>query len=333
MRRPTSERKRNSYLGGHDASAILGLNPYASAGDVYAKVVCGHEVEQTPRMLRGLIVEPGMIDYVRGQRQQPAIENDCFFLDDRVPFFGGSVDGVESPRVIHEIKSTLAHGWGGDLAERWGPTNSDDVERSAWLQCQWYMGITGARETHVWLLILDDDEEPRHYTVARDDGVIRTLRDAAEAFWWDHVVLKVPPSVACISSEAAQRLHPVGVKGLAAEVTDSIRWHAEAYALARATAKAAELAKQNAGAILKGALGEAEHCKWSGGSITWRARTLTMQTNWEAVAYELARKATIDGSVFNGIVRENSHRPWSSRALTVTITDPNKTKPQKALKP
>ena len=333
MRHPVSERRRGTYLGGHDASAILGLNPYASAGDVYAKVACGYQTEQTPRMLRGLIVEPGMIDYVRGQRQAPAIENDCFFLDDRVPFFGGSVDGVESPRIIHEIKSTLAHGWGGDLAERWGPTNSDDVERSAWLQCQWYMGITGAREAHVWLLILDDDEEPRHYTVARDEGVIHTLREAAEAFWWDHVVLRVPPAVACIDTDAAQRLHPKGVKGMTTEVTDSIRWHAEAYALARATAKAAKMAKDTAGAVLKAALGEAEKANAPGLSITWKARELALTTNWEAIAYELARRHKTPGDVFNGIVKENSHQPWSSRVLTVTITDPNKVKPKKALNP
>jgi hypothetical protein len=321
MRRPTTERVRGRYLGGHDASAILGLNPYASAADVYAKVVAGWQPAQTPRMLRGLLVEPGMVEFIRERRQLAVLDRDCFYVDDRIPFFAGSIDAVESPWVIHEVKSTLAHGWGAELSTRWGPDNSDDVERSAWLQCQWYMGLTGAREAHVWLLILDDDEEPRHYTVPRNRVAIEELRDAAEAFWWDHVACRVPPAVACISDKAAAALAPKGVRDSRIEPTPEIVVAANAFAVARLAEKMAGATKDQAGAVLKSFLGSAEKVKWEGGSISYRESRLKPSTNWEQVAHELAIKHGISGEVFTGIVKEQTHEGYTARVLRVTVNN------------
>jgi predicted phage-related endonuclease len=331
MRVPNGSRDRRTYIGGHDASAIVGLNPYRNAADVYAKVVHGATAERTPRMLRGLIVEPGLINYAAEMRST-TIARDVFYVDDKVPFFAGSVDGVEGnvdrPKVLHEGKSTLAHGFGADLSERWGPSNSDDVERVAWLQCQWYMGLSGASEAHVWLLVLDDDEEPRHYRVERNHVSIRELRSAAEQFWWDHIAVKIPPALAPKSEESARAMAPKGVRDMKLEeITPELVAAAQQYAWFRKAAQVADEAKKNAGAVLRHAMGRAEKAKWPGGSITYRESEVGKpNTNWEQVAHELALRHRIDGTVFHGIVKEQTKVSYSGRRLTVTIKDPTKQK-------
>ena len=352
MRLPAGKRQRGTYIGGHDASAILGLNPYRSAGDVYAGIVHGWQQERTPRMLRGLIVEEGLMSHaaqMRGTELRGAeliakaallaqvldeaapiqIARDAFFLDDRIPFFGGSVDAVESPfdrpRIIHEAKSTLANGFGTEpLATRWGPDGTDDVERTAWLQVQWYMGITGAQEAHVWLLVLDGDEEPRHYIVPRNRTAIVELREAAEAFWWDHVVPRVPPAVAPKNDGAANAMHPNGVKDLKIPASDALKAAAAVFAEARTQAKVLEEVKDTAGATIKNILGQAEKASWDGGSISWKESKLQPATNWEQVAHELALKFRIPGEQFIGIVREETKPRRTARVLRVTISDPTK---------
>lgn len=316
---PSSERKRNTYIGGPAAAAIAGRSPFATAADVYAAVVHGYEPKRTPRMLRGLIVEPGLLDYAAEYRQQ-RVARDCFYVDDKVPFFRCSPDGVEEqvarPVTLHSTKSTLEEG----LA-KWGPAESDDVDLYAWSQVQWEMGITGAREAHLWLLVLDADEEPRHYYVQRNREVIAEMRDAAEAFWWDHVVPQVPPDVAPKSDDAAAAMHPKGVPELHVDqVTEELIIAARAYDAARTVESMAEANKKTAGAVLKNLLGRAEHARWAGGSVSWRASPLEPKTNWEEVAHTLALMFRIPGEVFHGLVREQTRRAWTQRKITVHVT-------------
>lgn len=332
-RRPTSERQRGTYIGGPDAAAIVGANRYATAADVYSRIVHGYRPERNAKMLRGHIIEPGLLDYAAEWRGKQVFR-DCFFVDDRVPFFRCSVDGTEpdidAPDVIHETKTWRPSAWGIEHDEKWGPTDSDDIEPAAAAQCQWEMGITGAREAHVWCYLLDEDSEPRHYVLHRDPRRIRELRDAAEQFWWDHVVPKVPPPVAPYDDDAARAMYPTSVKDAKIEPTGEILMAAMQYAAARTLRDQAVAAMSSAGAVLKNALGSAEKCSWDGvhglrpkGAVSWKSAQMTEPvTAWETVAHELAQRFKVPGHVFHGLVQENTRRPYTARQLRVTITMP-----------
>lgn len=314
MRVVTAERVRNTYLGGHEIGALMGVNRYQNAADVYAKIVNKAVTKQNPRMLRGLIVEPGLLDYVEEQRKVK-LERDTFWRDDTIHFFGGSVDGVEHGlRVIHECKTTLSRS-----AVDWGTPGTDEVPPAVFTQVQWYMMLTGAIECRVWLMILDADEEPRQYIVPRDDKRIAWMRAAGEDFWWNHVVPRVPPSMAPVSDPDA--FWPKAEAGKVIEADEELRAHLLRFAEARARRDEGVEEMKVLGESIKTRMGDAERAYWAGGSATWKAARLKPSTSWEEVAHELAQHAKVSGEVFRQIEQKHTREGFGSRALRVTIKD------------
>lgn len=314
MRLPVEQRVRGSYIGGHEIAAIVGANRYQNAADAYAKIVHKATVESTPRMRRGLIVEPGLLQYAAEQRKRE-IEQDTFWRDDDVRFFCGSVDGIETPpRVIHECKSTLLRSAGN-----WGTPGTDEVEQGCAVQVQWYMMLTGAIEARVWVMVLDADEDPRQYIVPRDDGVIRTLRAAGEDFWWSHVVPRVPPDMAPLSDPDA--FWPKAQAGKTIEADDDLRARLLRFADARARRDEALAEMKVISDGIKARMGDAERVRWAYGSATWKAARLKPTTSWEEVAHELALHAKVSGEVFRQIEQKHTREGFGSRALRVTVKD------------
>lgn len=346
MRLATEKRDRRAYIGAHGAVAIAGMSPWANAADVYAQIVLGAVTPQTTRMLRGRIIEPGLVAYASEQVGRP-IANDVHYRDDRVPFFGASVDGVEGdldrPDDIHECKSTTT-----DYAmNAWGVEGTDDVERTAYMQAQWYMGITGARRTHVWLFVIDADEEPRRYLVPRSNTSIRHLRSCAEAFWYNHVLPCVPPAMHPLRDENIEvmttsvkgdgstvtvgdlpprmlkALQKEGATALPADHVAAFTNAATTYYAAREVVKQATQQQKMAGAALAIMMGRHERAVFAGGSTTYRARGLPPVTDWEQVAHDVAIATNYSGERFIGLVKENTRpRKTSSRVLTVHIKKP-----------
>jgi hypothetical protein len=219
-------------------------------------------------MLRGLLFEPGMADYVANLRGEK-LHRDAFYLDDNLPFFGASSDAVEGnpkrPRVMHEFKTTTSRN-----AHKWGPPGSDEVEEACFYQCQWNMGINGATECHVWCLFVDTGEEPRHYVVPRNNKVIAELRAIGEAFWLDHVLARVPPSAVSAARETIHSMYPSAAPGKSIDATAELIALTEAYDRARSEEKAAGERKDAASVAIKSMLGDAESASWTGGKVTWK---------------------------------------------------------------
>lgn len=307
----SSKRERGTYIGGRHAAAISGIG-YSSPVDVYAELVLGAKTELNGAMLRGTLMEPGLLSYVEEQRGVK-LQRDVFVKDDHIAHFGGSIDGVESTAVIHETKTTTTRS-----AHKWGAPGTSEVEETCYAQVQWYMSIKKATETHTWLSIVDGDDFPLHYIVPFDSAYAEVLRDNADEFWWNHVESKVPPSGKGNGS-AMDALYPSHQAGLVAKPTPELIAASIAYANVNAEIKKLKETKELERDIIKSILGEAESAKWDTGSITWRNMKLTPKTNWEQVAHELAMHHGINGEVFNGYVRKNTSTPsTSTRVLRVT---------------
>lgn len=320
MRLPTGSRERGTYLGGHDAARIAGVMPWgAGVADTYASVVLKNRTPMTPRMLRGLLFEPGLAAWVAEQRGIPH-ERDVFLMDDDVPFFAGSLDAVETGgEVMHEFTTTTTRS-----SFMWGIPGTEDCAKHKWVQAQWYMGLDARlREAHVWCFLVDGDELPMHYIIPRNEVAIGELRTRSEAFWYDHILPRVPPLGSAFdasANEALDKLYPKSsgpIIDASAELVDA----AQQYADARAAMKQHEEAKESAAARLKAALGEHQGARWPGGSVSWKDRPLGEKIHWESVAHELALRCKVDGAVFNGLVAENKYEARSVRALRVSVKD------------
>jgi hypothetical protein len=318
-----NQRKRGSYLGGHDAARICGVFPYgAGPADTYAHIVHGQRAKPSPRMLRGMFMEDGLMAWIAEQRGV-VHERDAFFVDDEVPFFAGSIDGIEDGgEVAHEATTTTTNS-----KHMWGVPGTDDCAKHKWVQSQWYMGLVHSiREFHVWCFVVDGDEMPLHYVVPRNEVAIAEMRERSEAFWYDHILARVPPlpGVGQVydadANEALQACFPSATGAvLDAEKDAKLIELASIYAAHRASRKLAETEQEKAGAALKALLGEHAGARWSGGSVSWQSRSIGDKTNWEQVAHEIALKTGLAGEVFNGLVRENTFAAKSVRALRVSV--------------
>ncbi len=322
---PPRTLERGTYLGGHDAARIVGVHQYgAGVADVYANIVNKQKTEQNPRMLRGLLMEPGLIEWVKEKRGRELIgkpmARGAFAVHKEIPFIAGSLDAVEVGwRVMHEVTTTTT-----TSRHIWGVPGTDDCSKLKWVQCQHYMSLVPTLvEAHVWCFVVDGDEEPLHYVVPRNEVAIAELQERCEAFWWDHIVPKIPPmpgagAIYSDENEAMQKLFPRAT-GDVIDADSELVSNAMAYATYRAAEKMAKEGKELHGAKIKAVLTEHEGARWDGGSVSWKETSLGEKTVWEQVAHEVALKAGMQGETFNGIVRENTFKSFAKRALRVNV--------------
>jgi hypothetical protein len=316
VRVPNEKRDRRTYLGGHDVARIVGEE--RGIADTYARIVHGRDLDQTPAMLRGLIVELGLVRHaaaVRGAR----IQRDVHVIDDKIRFFGGSLDAIEIPDedVIYEVTSTTT--WNRHL---WGVPFTEDCSRTKWIQSQWYMGLEPrVREVHVWCLVVDGDETPLRYTVPRHDAAIAELRERAERFWWDHIVARRPPIPGDVNQrdlDALNACYPRATGSVIDADAELVALAAE-YADARAIEKHALARKNVAGARIKAMLREHEGARWAGGSVSWKEVDLKPKPAWEEIAHVIAMRTGMTGETFNGLVAEHTFPGKSQRSLRVNV--------------
>lgn len=176
---------RKQGLGGSDAGAICGLNPYASPMSVYYDKI-REDTEETDNeaMRQGRDLE----DYVArrfmeatGKRVRRA---NAIFQSEAHPFMLSNVDRmVAGERAGLECKTANSY----QLA-RW----KDGAIRAHYLiQCFHYMAVTGSDAWYLAVVILG--REFQYRKILRDDEMIENLIQIESDFWNNHVLAGVMP--------------------------------------------------------------------------------------------------------------------------------------------
>lgn len=180
---------RRQGIGGSDIAAILGVNPYSAAIDVYLDKLNlaapweGNEKTHWGDLLEPVIaaeytkrtgVETARVDQIIRHRQHPWM----LANPDRV--LVGHQRGLE-------IKTA-----GIRSEHRWG-TGEEDVPEEYLMQCAWYMAVL---DFDLWdLAVLIGGQEMRIYTLERDPELEELMIERARVFWFDNVLARVPPPV------------------------------------------------------------------------------------------------------------------------------------------
>lgn len=178
------ERRRG--IGGSDASAILGLNPWQSAYTTYLnKLGELPDREDTEAMRQGRDLE----DYVarRFMEETGRKVQKCNFMI-RNPSYPWALANIDR-RVVGEnagleckTTSTL------DLKQFRGV----EFPEKYYVQCVHYLAVTGAERWYLAVLVFG--KEFHVYTLERDEAEIGALM-AAEADFWEKVSSRTPPAV------------------------------------------------------------------------------------------------------------------------------------------
>ena len=188
-------RARKNYIGGSDASAIVGRNPYMSNTDLW-EIKTGRreqeDISDKPYVIYGSKAE----QYLRELFQldfpeyEVRYEEDNMFINDRYPWAHASLDGwlVEKEtgrRGVLEIKTTNI--LQSMQKEKW----KDGIPDNYYCQVLWYLMVTEADFAilKAQLKYEFNGEMPymqvRHYMIERSDVEedIQILEREGKRFW------------------------------------------------------------------------------------------------------------------------------------------------------
>lgn len=178
-------RLRKSGIGGSDAGAICGVNPYGSAMKVFQDKTSESVEEQDNEAIR---IGHDLEDYV-AQRFTEATglkvrKSNFMYRSKEHPFMIADVDRlVAGEDAGLECKTASAYN-----ADKWADGN---IPLHYVLQCYHYMAVTGKRTWYIAVIILG-----REFTYRRlewDEELINGLVSIEENFWNGHVMKGIMP--------------------------------------------------------------------------------------------------------------------------------------------
>jgi putative phage-type endonuclease len=188
-------RRRRTGIGGSDVGAILGVDRYRDALDVYLDKVQPSEDEATPEMVRGQYLEPVVTkmyqDYT-GRRLKPGKfrrhrEHDFLIgHPDRIivardrPPYTNPFDGAG----VLEAKTANRY-----VFDR---MRVEGLPQSYVLQLQHYMGVCGVK-WGAFAVLCPDPWQFVTFDLVFDTVLFENVAPVVERFWTEHVLAKVPP--------------------------------------------------------------------------------------------------------------------------------------------
>ena len=179
-------RLRKQGIGGSDAGAVCGVNPYRSAFAVYMdKTSPDIDTEDSERLRQGRDLE----DYCARRFMEASglkvRRTNFLYRHDTLDFMLADIDRV----VVGEnagLECKTASAW---MADKW--KSLDTVPESYLLQCQHYMAVMGFDHMYLACVILGSGFV--YYRIERDEGLISNLIQVERAFWENNVQAHVMP--------------------------------------------------------------------------------------------------------------------------------------------
>lgn len=228
---------RRSGIGGSDVAAILGLNKYKSALDIYNDKISTEEPkdQQTEAAYFGSILEDVVAKEfskrtgLKVQRVNTMLRSgkgDWMIANiDRAvvnPDIAGRVSVYDEQRQA-ETGRMISTNWilecktaNQFMADMWGESQEPEIVSGKVVtehkipiyyetQVQWYLAVTGCELCYVAVLLGGQDF--RIYAVKRDEDVIKALKEYCSIFWHENVLNRIPPQAQ--NMEDVQKLFPV----------------------------------------------------------------------------------------------------------------------------
>lgn len=198
---------RKQGIGGSDAGAICGLNPYSTAMSVYAdKISPEISDEDNEAMRQGRDLENYVARRFMEATGLKVRRSYAMYQSEEYPFMIADVDRlVIGQNAGLECKTASAYS-----ADKW---KDDQVPAHYIIQCLHYMAVTGAEAWYLAVVILG--REFKYVRIDRDEVAIQNLITIEDDFWNRHVIPQVMPDPdgSKICDEVISRYYPEAKKG------------------------------------------------------------------------------------------------------------------------
>lgn len=179
---------RDEGIGGSDVASILGYNPYKSAYTLWAEktgIVEPEDISEKEYVIWGNKNEPNIADRfceLTGKKVRK-----CGTLaDEEYPFMHANIDRW----VIGENAGLECKTAGLTKSKQW---LGDEIPTAYYLQCVFYMLVTGAQRWYIAALIGGNDFKWK--VIERNEEDIEMVRQAVINFWNNNVIANIPPDV------------------------------------------------------------------------------------------------------------------------------------------
>ena len=176
---------RKQGIGGSDAGAVCGLNPYRTAIQVYYdKTSDLIEDVDNEAMRQGRELEEYVARRFCEASGKKVRRANAMFYDEKNPFMIADVDRmIVGENAGLECKTASPYS-----EEKW---RDDKIPLSYQLQCYHYMSVCNADAWYIAVLIYGRDF--KYYKIERDDEVIENLICIEKEFWNEYVLKQVIP--------------------------------------------------------------------------------------------------------------------------------------------
>lgn len=181
---------RKNGIGGSDAGAVCGLNPYVSPIEVYVSKTCDGVDEETPdneAMREGRDFE----DYVAKRFMEASglkvRRSNVMYANSEHPFMIADVDRLITGRTggIIGLECKTASPYS---AEKW---KDGKIPAHYILQCYHYMAVLDAKSWYIAVMIYG--REFKYIELKRDEEIIQNLIRIEENFWKHNVMKRIMP--------------------------------------------------------------------------------------------------------------------------------------------
>ena len=288
---------RRRGIGGSDISAMLGMNKWRSPLDLWMSKTGrsdndpgNEEAMYWGSALEDLVarryaeVTGRRVQRINAQLQLPNTVAICN-IDRAV--INPEIAKIVRVRGGHRLSTDrileckTAHALADSRGDDWGEPGTDMVPGAYWLQCQWYLGITGAKICD--LAVLFGGQRHLIYTIDARRDIFDDLLETAEDWWMRHVDTDTPPEPSTSGEcRAKWKSHTAG-KTKAADIT--VYNVARREAVLKREIKEREQEIKDIEPTLLMAFEDAETLEFQGRKIaTWKTNKASDKTDWKAIA-------------------------------------------------
>ncbi len=218
-------KQRSTTIGGSEIGSIAGFNKYSSALTVFNdKLDLVEKFKGNIHTVFGNRMEPLIREWVQEDFEKEigielkTYEYPYMMIDKEIPYFSANIDGIGALSKEWKYRENRDTGeyWSIEANELFGleiKTGSEflkkmwlgeEIPDSYYLQCQWYMGVTGLKN---FLIIYMLGKEIKWKVVPRNDGDIAALKAVGKNFWENNIIPKMPPEPTGLEIETKEILY------------------------------------------------------------------------------------------------------------------------------
>jgi len=179
-------RWRRTGVSGSDAAAIIGLDRYRSAFDVYVdKLGLKKEQPDNEAMRQGRDLEEYVASRFCEQTGKKVRRRNAILQHPEHHWMLANIDRwVVGENAGLECKTT-------SVLNR-TKFSQGEFPPNYYVQCMHYMAVTGAERWYLAVLVLNKSFHV--FTIERDEAEIQALIEAEKDFWENHVMKQIPPA-------------------------------------------------------------------------------------------------------------------------------------------